>query len=262
VSAGASGRPPAAAHHCPARPADLTVVMPGLDEEPVTVESARLAQALGRLADQRAALSRAAEANAHLEEQLHACRAEAHHFRAQNQSLLSELERLRHQNAVASARLEAITTAAVALQKQQAAKGKRAPLKVLPDLGEDLRPDPGAACTAAELMSCLRQFRTWSGNPSYRDMAAGAGQRSSASAMHAVLGGGDLPDRFAAIDAIVEGCGGSEEDRQRFATAWRRLALGPASGGGTARLLVLGDVRRPAGQDDPGGMPHARSEPA
>jgi hypothetical protein len=262
VSAGASGRPPAD-HRCPARPPDLTVVMPGLDGEPVTVESARLAQALGVAANERAALRRATEENARLEERLQAHRAEAHHFRSQNDSLVSDLDRLRHQNAALSARLTAITAEAAALQKQQAAKDKRAPLKVLPDLGEDLRPDPGAAQTAAELMGCLRQFRIWSGNPSYRDMAAGAGQRSSVSAMHGTLGADDLPERFAAIDAIVEGCGGSEEDRQRFSTAWRRLALGPASGsGGTARLLMLEDARRPAGQDAPGGVPRARSEPA
>ena len=43
--------------------------------------------------------------------------------------------------------------------------------------------------------------------------------------MCTLLGGSDLPDRLEIIDAIVEGCGGTDQDRQKFATAWRRLAM-------------------------------------
>jgi hypothetical protein len=37
--------------------------------------------------------------------------------------------------------------------------------------GSRLRPDPSDVRTPAELIEALRQFRTWAGNPSYRDMA-------------------------------------------------------------------------------------------
>ena len=40
-----------------------------------------------------------------------------------------------------------------------------------------------------------------------------------------VLGGRALPGRFEVIDAIITACGGEEEHRERFATAWRRLAV-------------------------------------
>jgi hypothetical protein len=43
--------------------------------------------------------------------------------------------------------------------------------------------------------------------------------------MCTLLGGTELPDRLEVIDAIAEGCGGTDEDRQRFATAWRKLAM-------------------------------------
>ncbi|HET9970341.1 MAG TPA: hypothetical protein VFQ68_19060 [Streptosporangiaceae bacterium] len=99
--------------------------------------------------------------------------------------------------------------------------------QAVPDAGghDGLRPDPLSAGTAAELIGVLRQFRTWAGNPSYRDMALRSGQRAGASTMCTLLGGTELPGRLEVIDAIVEGCGGTDEDRQRFATAWRKLAM-------------------------------------
>jgi len=99
--------------------------------------------------------------------------------------------------------------------------------KALPDAeGHDsLRPDPLSAGTPAELIDVLRKYRTWAGNPSYRDMALRSGRRAGASTMCGVLGGSDLPDRLEVIDAIVEGCGGTDEDRRRFATAWRKLII-------------------------------------
>jgi hypothetical protein len=40
-----------------------------------------------------------------------------------------------------------------------------------------------------------------------------------------VLAAGELPARFEVIDAVIVACGGEEEDRERFATAWRRLVM-------------------------------------
>lgn len=96
---------------------------------------------------------------------------------------------------------------------------------VPPDIGTDLRPDPREARTPAELMEALRRFRQWSGNPPFRRMWHRADQRAAVSTMCTVLRSNTLPDRLDVIDAIVEGCGGTEEDRRRFATAWRELTL-------------------------------------
>lgn len=130
--------------------------------------------------------------------------------------------------------------------------------KALPDAGEyqRLRPDPLGAQTAAELIEALRQFRTWAGNPSYRNMALRSGRRAGASTMCTLLSGSDLPARLEMIDAIVEGCGGTDEDRQKFATAWRKLTMPDAlpsepPSAAELRLRVLpagGEAHAPAAQ--------------
>jgi len=91
--------------------------------------------------------------------------------------------------------------------------------------GRDLRPDPSGARTPAEFIEALRQFRTWAGNPSFRDMARACDGRPAASTMCKVLTRWELPVRFDVIDAIITACGGEAEDRERFATAWRQLKL-------------------------------------
>jgi hypothetical protein len=73
----------------------------------------------------------------------------------------------------------------------------------------------------------LRQFKVWSGNPGFRQIAAGAGNRYTASALQAALKADHLPRKHELIDAIVQGCGGSEEDRRMWAQAWRQRPAGP-----------------------------------
>jgi hypothetical protein len=94
-----------------------------------------------------------------------------------------------------------------------------------PDVpGHDQRPNPRKARTSAEFVEALRQFRIWAGNPSFRDMARNCDRQMGYSTMCAVLRKDELPRRLEVVEAIITGCGGSDEDRQRFATAWRRLA--------------------------------------
>ena len=107
----------------------------------------------------------------------------------------------------------------------------------VPDLDASLRPDPRDAATPADLMTRLRQFKVWAGNPGYRQIAAGAGNRYSSTALHAALKADQLPRKQELIDAIVQGCGGSEEDRRMWATAWRQLAMAPESGVPLARVI-------------------------
>jgi hypothetical protein len=114
--------------------------------------------------------------------------------------------------------------------------------------GLRLRPDPGSVRTPAELIDALRQFRTWAGNPSFRDMARACNGRPAASTMCKVLAAGTLPVRFEVIDAIITACGGEEEDRERFWTAWRRLMMTPGEQGRsiTGRVRTFPGPRRSA----------------
>jgi len=132
-------------------------------------------------------------------------------------------------------------------QKQLAAAA------VVPDIdGQDLRPDPAEALTPAELMAVLRQFRVWGGNPSFRAMAQRCGHRAAASTMCAVLGGDELPERLGVIEAIIVSSGGNEEDKKRFATAWRRLAMHPGSTAKTEPGMIT------SARPDPPGWPTVR----
>jgi hypothetical protein len=142
--------------------------------------------------------------------------------------------------------------AALAERNQPAKRGRQTrrhpPGRAMPDLDADLKPDPAEASNPAEFMECLRNYWDWAGNLSFRDIAAGAGQQISHTTIRQILKGDTLPDRLRIIDVIVQGCGGSDEDRRMFATAWRRLrrkrmqsplagvvSLRPAPGAGTGR---------------------------
>jgi hypothetical protein len=89
--------------------------------------------------------------------------------------------------------------------------------------GYDLKPDPLSATTAAEFMVTMREYKSWSGDPSWRRMADRAGQVIVHSTMHAAMQGDTLP-KLEVVKAIITGCGGSQEDMRSFVTAWRRLA--------------------------------------
>jgi len=91
----------------------------------------------------------------------------------------------------------------------------------------DLRPEP-LAHTAAEFVAALRQFRIWSGEPSFRTMAS----RSSrpASTLAAALNADTLPPMETMI-AVIIGCNGSIEDQREYTTAWRQIRLVRPNGG-------------------------------
>ncbi len=88
--------------------------------------------------------------------------------------------------------------------------------------GFDLKPDPLAATTQAQFIEALWQYKWWSGDPSWRAMAAQAGHRVVHSTMYGAMHGTVLP-KLEVVKAIISGCGGSEEDLKAFATAWRRI---------------------------------------
>jgi hypothetical protein len=88
--------------------------------------------------------------------------------------------------------------------------------------GYDLKPDPANATTPAQFIRALWEYKVWSGDPSWRKMAARAGQTFVHSTMHAAMHGDGLP-KLDVVKAIINGCGGSEDDLRAFATAWRRI---------------------------------------
>ena len=75
-----------------------------------------------------------------------------------------------------------------------------------------------AGWPASEDPGGLRQFWEWAGRPPFREMAARCGHRAGVSTMNTALCRDELP-RLWLLDAIVEGCGGTEEDRAGFSTA-------------------------------------------
>jgi hypothetical protein len=91
--------------------------------------------------------------------------------------------------------------------------------------GFDLKPDPLTATTPEEYLTALRHYKAWSGDPSWRKMAAQAGQAVVHSTMYAAMHGATLP-RFEVVKAIIIGCGGGQDDLKSFATAWRRIESG------------------------------------
>jgi hypothetical protein len=96
---------------------------------------------------------------------------------------------------------------------------------VIPDMpGFDWCPDPGGIQTAAQFMDVLRKYRLWAGNPSFRVMQRQCDHRFAASTICAAMQGDGLPS-LDMTDAIIVACGGRQEHRQAFATAWRSLML-------------------------------------
>ena len=75
-------------------------------------------------------------------------------------------------------------------------------------------------------MQCLTAFKDWSGNRSLRQISDLSNGRISPSGVGNVLRSSVLPQRFDPIDAIIQGCGGSNDDRAAFQSAWRRLYMG------------------------------------
>lgn len=90
--------------------------------------------------------------------------------------------------------------------------------------GHDLKPDPLTATTPAAFIEVLRQYRAWSGDPSWRQMADRAGQAVVFSTMYNAMNGEALP-KLHVVKAIINGCGGGQDDLNSFIGAWRRIKI-------------------------------------
>jgi hypothetical protein len=118
-----------------------------------------------------------------------------------------------------------------------ATPGRRGGQQIGDASGYDLKPDPLTASTPAQFIRVLWQYKVWSGDPSWRKMAARAGQTVVHSTMHAAMNGDALP-KLDVVKAIITGCGGGEDDLRSFATAWRRIEAARASVAGRGFLAA------------------------
>jgi hypothetical protein len=108
-----------------------------------------------------------------------------------------------------------------------------------PEVPEDvpgwgMKPDPLNATTVPEFLDTMARYRRWAGEPSYREMARRVGTGSAAGFCEALKA--DKLPKFTVLNAFVVALGGTSEDFQRWATAWRALD-GQTSGSPLMLLL-------------------------
>ena len=115
--------------------------------------------------------------------------------------------------------------------------GQLPPWYVADPEGTDLRPDPDAVTTPAELLTAMRLYRTWSGNPPFRVLAARCLNRVSAPAFSSALAGDKLPP-LRVLQNFIAACGATPEYYARFELAWRRAGR-PRGGPGEAPVLLV-----------------------
>lgn len=104
----------------------------------------------------------------------------------------------------------------------------------------DLKPDPAEAITAADFAGVLVRYRAWSGDPSWRRMAATAKQQASHSAIYKAMHRQELP-KLEVLEAIIIGCGG-KEDLPVFVAAWHRINSADLPGQPEPRELLPAPV--------------------
>jgi hypothetical protein len=96
----------------------------------------------------------------------------------------------------------------------------------IPDLrGHDQRPDPLRTDTPATFVAAMRAYHAWAGNPSLREMERRCAKQISYSTFRTMLHSDSIPAKLSSVETFVRVLGGTTEDLQRWATAWRRLAM-------------------------------------
>jgi DNA-binding CsgD family transcriptional regulator len=108
-----------------------------------------------------------------------------------------------------------------------AARQKPKSLEQIGDLdGYQLKPDPLAAQSLAELEDFLRKFWVWAGRPSSRKLAARSGGAFSHATISKLVY--DKPEKpilkLQYLLGFVRACGIDEDEQRCWVTAWRRVA--------------------------------------
>jgi hypothetical protein len=127
----------------------------------------------------------------------------------------------------------------------------------IPDApGIDLKPDPMAAATGAELVAMMRQLRLWAGQPTLRQISARAEKRLAISTLSVTLRSANLPP-FELVVTFAQACGCAEDEVCRWATAWRSIALREESAR-TSWTAGGGPPRAQYGTSNSCGLPFSR----
>jgi hypothetical protein len=101
----------------------------------------------------------------------------------------------------------------------------------IPDLrGHDQRPNPLQAETPAKFVAAMRAYHAWAGNPSLREMERRCAKQISYSTFRIMLHSDSIPAKLSSVETFVRVLGGTTEDLQRWATAWRRIAMSDSAG--------------------------------
>ncbi len=96
----------------------------------------------------------------------------------------------------------------------------------IPDLrGHDQRPDPLLTRTPAKFVAAMRAYHAWAGNPSLREMERRCAKQISYSTFRTMLHSDSIPAKLSSVETFVRVLGGTTEDLQRWASAWRQIAM-------------------------------------
>ncbi|MFC4562507.1 hypothetical protein ACFO4E_11645 [Nocardiopsis mangrovi] len=88
--------------------------------------------------------------------------------------------------------------------------------------GHDQRPDPMQATTIGAYVGAMRELQAWA-DLSYRDLERFCGGVCAYSTFWKALRDDTRLPKLVLVNALVVACGGTEDDYQRWATAWRRI---------------------------------------
>jgi hypothetical protein len=97
---------------------------------------------------------------------------------------------------------------------------------VVEDLrGHECKPNPLDARSFAELEEKLREYWHWAGRPGSRIIAVASGGAFSHATIAKLLSNkpGKPSLKQSYVCGLIRGCGGDEEEQQRWVTAWRRI---------------------------------------
>ncbi|MFC0557406.1 hypothetical protein ACFFHJ_41605 [Planotetraspora thailandica] len=90
--------------------------------------------------------------------------------------------------------------------------------------GYGLKPDPLIARTPAELVDRMRHYRIWAGDLTLRELVRRANNAFALSTLSKTLKEDKLPPLDLLV-AFITACGGSDDDVQRWSTAWRQIRM-------------------------------------
>ncbi|WP_344056861.1 hypothetical protein [Microbispora corallina] len=90
--------------------------------------------------------------------------------------------------------------------------------------GYGLKPDPLTAQTPGELVDRMRRYRIWAGDLALRELVRRANGAFALSTLSKTLREDKLPP-LELLLSFIRACGGSDDDVQRWGTAWRQIRM-------------------------------------